>query len=48
METIKSGVKHGFFECQIYCEIVKGNKRKITIKTGKSYQHYISEDEFEV
>jgi hypothetical protein len=47
-EAIKSGVKHGFFECQINCEIVKGNKRKITIRTGKSYQHHISEDEFEV
>ena len=47
-ETIRSGIKHGFFDCQINCEIVKGNKRKITIKTGKSYQHYISEDDFEV
>ena len=47
-EAIKSGVKHGFFEYQINCEIVKENKRKITIKTGKSYQYYISEDEFEV
>ena len=45
---IKSGVKHGFFEYQINCEVVKENKRKITIKTGKSYQYYISEDDFEV
>ena len=45
---IKSGVKHGFFEYQITCEIVKENKRKITIKTGKSYQYHIPEDEFEV
>lgn len=46
-KEIKSGVKHGFFEYQIHCEIVKENKRKITIKTGKSYQYHISVDECE-
>lgn len=44
-EEVKSGVKHGFFEYQISGEIVKENKRKITIKAGKSYQYYIPEDE---
>ncbi|RUR13503.1 hypothetical protein [Legionella sp. km772] len=42
---VKSGLKHGFFEYQIIGEIVKENKRKITIKTGKSYQYHIPEDE---
>lgn len=42
---VKSGLKHGYFEYQITGEIVKENKRKLTIKTGKSHQYYISEDE---
>lgn len=42
---ILSGVKHGFFDYQITCEIAKDKKRKLTIKTGKSYQFYIADTE---
>ncbi len=42
---ILSGVKHGFFDYQITCEIAKDKKRKLTLKTGKSYQFYISDHE---
>ncbi len=45
VREVKSGLKHGFFEYQITGEIVKENKRKLTIKTGKSHQYYIPEDE---
>jgi len=45
MQEIKSGLKHGFFEYQITGEIVKENKRKLTIKAGKSHLYYIPEDE---
>ena len=42
---LKSGLKHGYFEYQIIGEIVKENKRKLTIKAGKSHLYYIAEDE---
>lgn len=45
MKEVKSGLKHEFFEYQITGEIVKENKRKLTIKTGKSHQYCIPEDE---
>ena len=44
-KEVKSGLKHGFFEYQITGEIVKKNKRKLTIKAGKSYQYHIPEEE---
>lgn len=44
---IRTGVKHGFFEYQILCEIAANKKRKITIKAGKSYQFYVPEEELE-
>lgn len=44
---IRIGVKHGFFEYQIHCEIIANKKRKITIKAGKSYQFHVSEEELE-
>lgn len=42
---ILSGVKHGFFDYQITCEVTKDKKRKVTVKTGKSYQFYIPDNE---
>ena len=39
------GLKHGFFEYSIACEIAKGGKRKLVIRAGKSHQFTIPEDE---
>jgi hypothetical protein len=44
-QEILSGVKHGFFDYQITCEIIQGKKRKITVKTGKSHRFFVSEEE---
>jgi hypothetical protein len=38
-------VRHGFFEYSIACEIVKGTKRRIVVRAGKSHKFMISEDE---
>ncbi len=42
---ILQGVHHGFFELSVACEVIKGGKRRLTIKAGKSYQFVIPEEE---
>jgi hypothetical protein len=42
---IADGLRHGFFEVTITCEIVSGNRRRLIVKSGKSYQFSIAEDE---
>jgi hypothetical protein len=42
---VVEGLKHGFFDYSIACEIAKGGKRKLMIRAGKSYSFYIAEDE---
>ena len=39
------GLKHGFFDYSIACEIAKGGKRELMIRAGKSYKFTIAEDE---
>ena len=45
LEEIRGGLKHGFFEITIACEIVKGGKRGLIIKAGKNHRFTIPEDE---
>jgi hypothetical protein len=40
-QLLFDGLKHGFFDCAISCELVKDRKRRVTIKAGKSYQFTI-------
>jgi hypothetical protein len=44
---VLDGLRHGFFELTIECAIVKGAKRVLTIKAGKSHRFTIPEDEIE-
>jgi hypothetical protein len=44
-EIVEDGLRHGFFECSISCEIVNGKKRRLVIRAGKSYQFTILETE---
>lgn len=37
------GLKHGFFDCSITCEITSGGKRHLVIRGGKSYKFTIPE-----
>ena len=46
-EIIVDGVSHGFFECTVACEVMKGRKRRLTIKAGKSYQFILPQEELE-
>jgi hypothetical protein len=38
---ILAGLAHGFFAIQIECEIVRGGKRQLTVKCGKSHRFVI-------
>jgi hypothetical protein len=44
---IRDGLRHGFFELTVACEIVKGGKRGLTIKAGKNHRFTIPEEEIE-
>ena len=42
---VVEGLKHGFFDYSIACEIANGGKRKLVIRAGKSYVFTIAEGE---
>jgi len=42
---VREGLGHGFFELSVSCEVIKGGKRRLTIKAGKSYQFVIPAQE---
>jgi hypothetical protein len=42
---VVDGLKHGFFEYSITCEIANGGKRQLVIRAGKSHKFTIPEDE---
>jgi hypothetical protein len=44
-KIVVDGLRHGFFECAIVCEIGNGGKRQLMIRAGKSHKFIISEDE---
>lgn len=44
-EIVLDGLRHGFFDCAVTCEVVNGKKRRLVIKAGKSHQFTIAEDE---
>jgi len=39
------GLKHGFFDCSIVCEIGSGGKRHLVIRAGKSHKFTIPAEE---
>lgn len=44
-ELIVEGLKHGFFEYTVACQVVTGGKRKLVIPAGKSHQFTIPKSE---
>lgn len=40
-----SGLRHGFSEMSVSCEIVKSGRRRLTIKSGKSFKYDIPEED---
>ena len=39
------GLKHGFFDFSIACEVANGGKRQLVIRAGKSHKFTIPEHE---
>ena len=44
-QEILDGLRHGFFEYVVSCEIVTGAKRRLTIRAGKSHRFMIPEED---
>ncbi len=44
---VHDGLRHGFFELTVACEVVKGRTRGLTIKAGKNHRFNIPEEEIE-
>jgi len=44
-KEILEGLKHGFFDYGISCEIIQGKKRRLQFKAGKSHCFLIPEEE---
>jgi hypothetical protein len=42
---VVDGLKHGFFEYSIACEVANGSKRQLVIRAGMSHKFTIPEDE---
>ena len=46
-DQLVDGLRHGFCEFTITCELVKDRKRRLVVTTGKSAQFTIPADEVE-
>lgn len=44
-KVVVEGLRHGFFEYAIACEIGNGGKRQLVIRAGKSNKFIIPEDQ---
>ena len=44
-DLVVDGVKHGFFEYSISCEIENKGRRQLVIRAGKSHKFTIPEDD---
>lgn len=44
-KVIVDGIRHGFFDYSITCEITSGGNRRVCVRSGKSYMFTIPEDE---
>jgi hypothetical protein len=42
---VVDGLKHGFFDYSIACEVANGGRRQLVIRAGKSHKFTIPEDE---
>jgi hypothetical protein len=42
---VVEGLKHGFFDYSIICEVATGGKRQLVIRAGKSHKFTIPQEE---
>jgi hypothetical protein len=45
--TLLDGLRHGFFEFSVQGETIKGDNRRVLIKSGTSHIYTIRPDDFE-
>jgi hypothetical protein len=45
LAEIHDGLRHGFFEFTLTCEVVGQERRRLTLRAGKSHQFVLSKDE---
>jgi len=46
-DRLLAGLRHGFFECTITCELLKDRKRRLVVRLGTSEQFTIPAAEVE-
>ncbi len=46
-QLVIGGLRHGFFECTVVCEVINGQKRRLVIKAGQSYRFVIPKEEID-
>ena len=44
-KIVTDGLRHGFFDFSITCEMTNGGKRQLVVRAGKSHKFNIPEDE---
>jgi hypothetical protein len=47
LREVYEGLRHGYFDLTVTCEMVNGKKRRLTIKAGKNHRFMIPEEEIE-
>lgn len=47
LALFRDGLRHGFFELSLRCELGKEKRRELTISSGKSHRFVISAKEVE-
>ena len=47
LQEMEDGLRHGFFEFLVTCEVVKNGRRQLTIKAGKSHRFVIPEEDLQ-
>ena len=45
LAEIHDGLRHGFFEFTLTCEIISHERRQLTVRAGKSYQFVIPKED---
>jgi len=45
LAEIHDGLRHGFFEFTLTCEVIGQDRRRLTLRAGKSYQFVIPKED---
>jgi hypothetical protein len=45
LTELHEGLRHGFFEYGLTCEVIGSNRRRLQLHAGKNYQFIIPADE---